>query len=102
MGETAGSQVGYRGGMLRRLAGGLVVFLGVAWLVPARAQACSCVMPPAPKEALKQSDAVFEGKVLAVANDPAAHRDTVKFEVTRVWKGELTSRTEVTTIDIGP
>lgn len=57
-------------------------------------------MPPAPEVALQQSDAVFEGKVLAISDDPSRHRLTATLAVTRVWKGELGSRAKVTTGDM--
>ena len=72
-----------------------------AWLLPTRAEACSCVAPPAPKVALQRSTAVFEGKVVALERKPELHRLTARFEVSRVWKGELTTRAEVSTIDVG-
>lgn len=78
----------------------LVVPVVCAWLVPERAEACSCVKPPAPKVALKQSAAVFEGKVLGLDAKPDLHRVTARFEVLRVWKGELNARAEVSTIDV--
>ena len=59
------------------------------------------VLHKQPKVALKQAGAVFEGKVLGIAATPETHRVTARFEVLRVWKGELTARTEVTTIDVG-
>lgn len=86
--------------MQRRMAVWLVVPVVCAWLVPERAEACSCVKPPAPKVALKQSAAVFEGKVLGLDAKPDLQRVTARFEVLRVWKGELNARAEVSTIDV--
>ena len=62
----------------------LVVPLMGAWLLPTRAEACSCVAPPAPKVALQRSAAVFEGKVVALERKPELHRLTARFEVSRV------------------
>jgi hypothetical protein len=67
---------------------------------PRRAEACSCVKPPAPKQALADSAAVFEGKVVGLGRDPAKHRLTATFAVTRWWKGGEAARVAVATIDV--
>lgn len=50
------------------------------------AHACDCAAPPEAKEALKQSAAVFVGKVKSIARGNLRWR-SVTFEVERTWKG---------------
>ncbi len=58
--------------------------------------ACSCIMPPAPEQALADASAVFAGQVVDAA--PEAEGEVVSsadpiaytFEVSEVWKGEAT------------
>lgn len=91
----------YDGPMRRPVAVWLVISVVSVWLVPERAEACSCVVPPAPKVALAQSTAVFEGTVRGIDEHQPAQQAAVRFEVSRVWKGELTSRVVVSTTDMG-
>ena len=79
----------------------LLPVLAAAWLLPAQAQACSCVPPPPPKAALGAATAVFEGKVAHLDDDPANHRSTATLEVSRVWKGAVSATVKVTTLDAG-
>jgi len=62
-------------------------------VVAPRASACSCIQPPAPREALANSDAVFVGRVVSIF-DPnpgpfVSSADPLRatFQVTTVWKG---------------
>ncbi len=68
---------------------------------PRAAEACSCVMPPPPKQALKDSSAVFEGKILKIDHTPERHQLMARFAVSRWWKGGGSAETSVATIDIG-
>ena len=57
-----------------------------------QAQACSCVPPPSPQEALAKSEAVFAGKVVAVSGLPPGGYNSIDpriiaFKVNAVWKG---------------
>ncbi len=76
------------------LAGGLAL----AWLAaPAPARACKCAVPPA-LEARATAAAVFEGRVSAVEELPAAgtadgDSRQVTLAVVRVWKGLENSET---------
>ena len=67
------------------------------WVVvgPKRIHACYCGPRGTPAEALAESAAVFEGKVISARdlerNDQIMSSDdptTVEFEVTTVWKGQ--------------
>lgn len=54
--------------------------------------ACSCIQPTSPKEALKQSTAVFVGEVIDIdvsSGIVISSADLVKviFEVSKIWKG---------------
>jgi hypothetical protein len=69
---------------------------------PERVYACSCMMPGSPLEEMEQSAAVFAGKVVKMeapggqiisSADPVA----VVFEVSRVWKGPVEGRIQLTT-----
>jgi len=77
----------------------LVALIVVA--APRAAEACSCVMPPPPKQALKDSSAVFEGKILKIDHAAEKHRLMARFVVSRWWKGGGSAETSVATIDIG-
>ena len=79
----------------------LLPVLAAAWLLPARASACSCVPPPPPKKALAGATAVFEGKVASIEEDPGQHRSTATLEVSRVWKGAVTATVKVKTQGAG-
>lgn len=59
----------------------LVTFAGAD-----RAEACSCMAPRTPAEEMDTSAAVFEGRVLGVADGTVLQR-AVRFEVLRAWKG---------------
>ncbi|EYF05654.1 MYXO-CTERM sorting domain-containing protein [Chondromyces apiculatus] len=67
--------------------------------LPGRAHACSCGERPPVAEALAQAVHVFTGKITALApasNDPYAPL-LATFTVTKVWKGAVTERFEVST-----
>lgn len=64
-------------------------------LVPRGARACSCMTPPSPDEAFQDADVVFEARPFGMTND--GQRALYRFEVDRVWKGELGPRTEIST-----
>lgn len=49
------------------------------------ADACSCLRPPPPKEALKKSSAVFAGKVKSIKR--VGMMNVVEIEISRTWKG---------------
>lgn len=56
------------------------------------AQACSCIEPPPPREALAASDMVFYGQVIKTrrdANDINEGSLFATFRVRQIWKGEL-------------
>ncbi len=78
---------------------GLSSLLGVAAallvLAPREARACSCMAPPPPAEARKGADAVFEGRAFSMSSD--SRRAHYRFEVDRVWKGEVGGRVEIST-----
>lgn len=65
-----------------------VLIVLAVWRVPAAA-ACSCVVPPAPREALEQADAVFVGTVLKIDVVPGAHGEEhhVRFAIDHHLKG---------------
>ena len=56
-----------------------------ALCVPAIAQACSCMAPPAPKVALEKSAAVFVGRVTSV--EKSGSNNKFQFSVSKQWKG---------------
>lgn len=71
-------------------------------LAPRIADACSCMAPPPPLEAAEQADAVFQAKLLAVADGPQQHGFVTKaftFEVVRTFKGNLDPQVRVVTAD---
>lgn len=81
-----------------------IVLLAAAVAVfaaPRRAEACSCVMPPAPKVALGTASAVFTGKVVRVDPAPDKHQIVARFEVSRWWKGGGSAHTNVSTVEAG-
>lgn len=62
-----------------------VVALLLTVLICPEAQACKCLPPPPPLEAMKTAGAVFSGKVLSLQT-----KDTkviVEIEVQEIWKG---------------
>lgn len=73
------------------------------------AHACSCMMTPPPRQALKESKAVFTGKVISmetfdvknnfVGTEPVVR---VKFLVSRTWKGVQDAEAEVYTSGFNP
>ena len=71
-----------------------LLFAMLVWLLPhTQAKACSCMRPPPPLDALKQADAVFEGRVVRVPPNTAEQggndmqRVEYEFAVSRTWKG---------------
>jgi hypothetical protein len=78
------------------------LLVGVAflfWLIGApQVSACSCRPPQAPKEALKDADAVFSGQVVDIEEtNEGINSLKVRFDVSRVWKGPETPITIVNT-----
>ncbi|MBI2572815.1 hypothetical protein HYV86_03070 [Candidatus Woesearchaeota archaeon] len=65
------------------------------------ALACSCIQPGSPQESLDQATAVFVGKVIEIQPPilPLSSTDPIKvtFEVSQVWKGDITQTTIVKT-----
>ncbi|MCA9709955.1 MAG: hypothetical protein KDK70_29215 [Myxococcales bacterium] len=59
------------------------------------ARACSCLAPPPPEEALETAAAVFEARPFGMSGDSRQAR--YRFEVDRVWKGDVEPRVEITT-----
>lgn len=93
----------------------LIFSLMIVWLGLHHSAALACCPPPmAPNEGLKMADVVFAGKVIA-ANQEAWRINRIRltryrpfilltedvdryrttFEVTKVWKGDVTARTHV-------
>lgn len=68
-------------------------------LLPSMVQACSCLAPPPPLEALKGADAVFVGRVNALHLTGTSFEEKVNalFEVDQVWKGSLSDRVVIET-----
>ncbi|KAI9015504.1 hypothetical protein DFJ74DRAFT_709436 [Hyaloraphidium curvatum] len=65
----------------------ILAVVATVWAA-APAAACSCLRPPPPRESLKQSSAVFLGKVTALHDTgPDGFRLTVDMDVSRIWKG---------------
>lgn len=80
-----------------RAVGGLVplaIAVGLP-LAPRVARACSCTAPPPPEKALESADAVIEARPFSMSSD--TQRARYRFEVNRVWKGEIPPRVEITT-----
>ena len=80
----------------------LLTCIGVNFISPPCAYACSCAPPPSPQVARDKATAVFVGKVLAMqaatgeivsSGDP----EQITFQVTRVWKGPVYTQLVVTT-----
>lgn len=75
----------------------LMTFLVSSILVlylPSRVQACSCALPSSVEDQLSRSEAVFAGRVLGVKEQRFLNggmAKAVRFEVSRVWKGEAVS-----------
>jgi len=62
--------------------------------------ACSCVMPGAPSEALKEAKAVFSGTVTDIDRNFTGYGYKVKFDVEKVWKG-ISDKTAVVFTGMG-
>lgn len=62
-----------------------ITFVGALCALPAVAQACSCMAPPAPKVALEKSAAVFVGRVTSVEKSDSSNK--YQFSVSKQWKG---------------
>ena len=80
----------------------LIVLSAVVIVRPTCAYACSCRPPGTPIEALGQSDAVFQGTIVSVkaSTGPvtsSADNTTVMFQVSKVWKGQITQTSTLTT-----
>ena len=74
----------------------LLAALAAVWVGPAvRARACSCIQPPAPRVAAAEASAVFEGRTFGMHRESGRLR--FSFEVTRVWKGDVGPKVELTT-----
>lgn len=73
----------------------LLAALLAVGLSPRVARACSCMMPPPPKVALTDADAVFEARAYSLSTDD--RRARYRFEVDRVWKGAIEKRVEIAT-----
>lgn len=67
----------------------------VSWAAPAIARACSCMPPGSPASAAADAHAVFEGRTFAV--DHRGGKAIYRFEVSRVWKGNVGSDVDVST-----
>jgi hypothetical protein len=71
-----------------------ILFIGLlasgVVLYPSSSYACKCVGPQSVEKEMKQSDAVFSGKVIGL-KDEKSHRK-ILFEVGKTWKGETKSQ----------
>lgn len=79
---------------------GVSVLVGLLWVIPHVASACSCIEPRPPTESLASAAAVFEGRAVAQRGpDDASGVDPIvyEFEVARRWKGEVGERVTITT-----
>lgn len=83
---------------------GLLVMGVIGFANPAEVSACSCAAPPSVQSELSRKTAIFSGKVKDVKQpgkigfvQSSADPVRVTFEVTTVWKGQVTSTTEVYT-----
>ena len=93
------------------MAVSLALIFGVLWFLgnPGQAHACSCAQPGSPSEELRESSAVFAGRVVSVRHtyDPdgrSVSRDdhsTIGFEVSAVWKGTVYEDMVITTPPTG-
>lgn len=72
------------------------LLLASAFIVTAaaagRTEACSCMPPGTAAEEKEKAGAVFEGRVLSIAEGTVRQR-AVHFEVLRAWKGAQTGKT---------
>ncbi|WP_199350874.1 PEP-CTERM sorting domain-containing protein [Haliangium ochraceum] len=62
----------------------MMIVCAAAVLAPRAAEACSCMRPPPPQEALAAADAVFEGTITTVESGDNL---VATFAVERAWKG---------------
>ncbi len=93
------------------IAVSLALIFGVLWFLgnPGQVYACSCAQPGSPSEELRESSAVFAGKVVSVRHtyDPdgrSVSRDdhsAIGFEVSAVWKGTVYEDMVITTPPTG-
>ena len=93
------------------LAVSLAFLIGVLWFFGNAEQvyACSCAQPGSPTEELEKFSAVFAGRVLSVQHsyDPDGRtvtrddRSTIGFEVSTVWKGNVSEEMQITTPPTG-
>ncbi len=91
--------------MKRYLPRLLILGLLSVFALPQPCLACSCAPPRPPAEALARGDAVFRGRVVAVAQTPsnpwpfpgAYPHQRVTFEVNTSWKGPATRQVDVFT-----
>jgi hypothetical protein len=94
---------------LTKLATFTVVILAVyaIWLFadPGKTHACSCAVSGSPAEALDRADAVFAGEVVSVRvgrssllTYSSADPVSVKFNVSRVWKGPRSDTITIKTV----
>jgi hypothetical protein len=67
----------------------------VCWAAPAIARACSCIPPGSPASAAADAQAVFEGRTFAVEH--RGGKAIYRFEVSRVWKGDVGSDVDLQT-----
>ncbi len=82
-----------------------VILMGLLIIaIPNNAQACSCIANYSPIDSLDSSDSVFLGKVMNLDGIPGENKEfagddyvLVTFEVSRVWKGELSTNVIVST-----
>ena len=85
-----------------RLSVLLIVVGALLAASPMCVYACSCRPPGTPAEELGRSDAVFQGTVVSVQNPSgpvASNADitTVTFNVSKVWKGQITQTGTIVT-----
>ena len=79
---------------LAALASVVLAMLGLVFLFPDCASACSC-FGPSIEQALSSSEAVFSGQVTAIEKE--AGTATATLRVTEVWKGPERGTLEVST-----
>ncbi|MFN8516145.1 MAG: hypothetical protein U0841_26870 [Chloroflexia bacterium] len=81
----------------RTLIVALFATFATLFALPQVCFACSCVPPGPPLEELARASAVFRGKVTAIDQIGSVKRVTV--QVTTVWKGAVTTETQIQTND---
>lgn len=74
------------------------------WFVqPKQVSACSCVAPSTNntrilvRDAYKNSQAIFSGKVLEIVRNDSSYSFLVKMQVRKFWKGKLFKKIEIST-----